>query len=137
MNQASNIELDAKQQEYVQKIRGAIIEKQGVSFVYKRQDGETSTHNAVYPRQLFRRKGRFYVRAHCYFSGDTRLFRLDRIKSLEVTPKRKPLTRLQEILGPVFGIAFLLLVFVFFLLFSHKYSWRNLRRYIFTYLGIE
>ena len=93
MNKPQHNETGGDKPKYFEKIRAAIIKKQGLSFVYEREDGEIITHNAVYPRHLFRKGNQFYFRAYCYFTGDTRVFRLDRIKSLQVKPKREPLTR--------------------------------------------
>ena len=93
MNKPQHNETGGEKPKYFEKIRAAIIKKQGLSFVYEREDGEIITHNAVYPRHLFQKGNQFYFRAYCYFTRDTRVFRLDRIKSLQVKPKREPLTR--------------------------------------------
>ena len=103
MSQQQYNEAGGDKPKYFEEIRAAIIEKQGLSFVYEREDGEIITHNAIYPRQLFRKDNRFYFRAYCYFPGDTRVFRLDRVKSLQAKPKQKPLTRRQQILGIAIG----------------------------------
>lgn len=136
MNQLRN-ETGGDQPKYFEEVRAAIIEKQGLSFAYEREEGEIITHNAVYPRHLFRKDNRLYFRAYCHFSGDSRVFRLDRIKSLQVKPKQEPITRKQKILGVVVAVLVLFLVFLVLLLFSPKYRWRSLRHSIFTYIGIE
>jgi predicted DNA-binding transcriptional regulator YafY len=129
--------LDGEQKQRFEQIMAAIKGKEGLSFNYVREDGQTTTHNAVYPRQLFRRGNQFYFRAYCHFPGDTRLFRLDRVQSLHVMPKREPLTRGQKILSAILVIVGILIVFMLLLLVSPKYRWRSLRRFIFTSLGIE
>ena len=137
MNKPQHNETGGDKPKYFEKIRAAIIKKQGISFVYEREDGEIFTHNAVYPRHLFRKGNQFYFRAYCYFTGDTRVFRVDRIKSLQVKPKQEPLTRKQKILEVVGAVLVLFLVFLLLLLFSRRYRWRSLRHFIFTYIGIE
>lgn len=137
MNQPQHNKTGGEKPRYFEEIRAAIIEKQGLSFVYEREDGEIITHNAVYPRHLFRKGNQFYFRAYCHFPGDTRVFRLDRVKSLQVKPKQEPLTRKQQIVGVVVVVLVLFLAFLVLLLFSHKYRWRSLRHFIFTHLGIE
>ena len=137
MNKPQHNETGGDKPKYFEKIRAAIIKKQGLSFVYEREDGEIITHNAVYPRHLFRKGNQFYFRAYCYFTGDTRVFRLDRIKSLQVKEKRVPLTRRQKILQIVGAVLMIFLVFLLLLLFSRRYWWRSLRHFIFTYIGIE
>ncbi len=137
MNKPQHNETGGDKPKYFEKIRAAIIKKQGLSFVYEREDGEIITHNAVYPRHLFRKGNQFYFRAYCYFTGDTRVFRLDRIKSLQVKPKQELLTRKQKILEVVGAVLVLFLVFLLLLLFSRRYRWRSLRHFIFTYIGIE
>ena len=137
MNKPQHNETGGDKPKYFEKIRAAIIKKQGLSFVYEREDGEIITHNAVYPRHLFRKGNQFYFRAYCHFTRDTRVFRLDRIKSLQVKPKQEPLTRKQKILEVVGAVLVLFLVFLLLLLFSRRYRWRSLRHFIFTYIGIE
>lgn len=136
MNQSQYNETDGDRAKYFERIRAAIIEKQGLSFVYERQDGKIIIHNAVYPRQLFQKGNQFYFKAYCHFPGDTRVFRLDRIKSLQVKPKQEPLTKKQKILGVVVAVLVLFLAFLVLLLFSHKYRWRSLRHFIFIQLGL-
>jgi len=137
MNKPQHNETGEDKPKYFEEIRAAIIKKQGLSFVYEREYGEIITHNAVYPRHLFRKGKQFYFRAYCYFTRDTRVFRLDRIKSLQVKPKQEPLTRKQKILEVVGAVFVLFLVFLLLLLFSRRYWWRSLRHCIFTYIGIE
>jgi hypothetical protein len=129
--------LDEKQKQYFEQIMAAIKGHEGLSFNYVREDGQITTHNAVYPRQLFRRGNQFYFRAYCHFPGDTRLFRLDRVQSLHVMPKREPLTLRQKILSVILVIVGILIMFILLLLVSPKYRWRSIRRFIFTSFGIE
>ena len=129
--------LDEEQKQHFEQIMAAIKGKEGLSFNYVRADGETTTHNAVYPRQLFRRGNQFYFRAYCHFTGDTRLFRLDRVQSLHVIPERAPRTRRQNILSAILVIVAILIVFMLWLLVSPKYRWRSLGRFTFTSFGID
>jgi len=116
MDQSQHNNTSSDKPKYFEEIRTAIIEKQGLSFVYEREDGEVITHNAVYPRQLFRKGNRLYFRAYCHFPGDTRVFRLDRIKSLQVKPRQEPLTQ-KQMLGVIVVILAALLAFLALLLF--------------------
>jgi|SRR3989304_7019307 len=137
MNQQQFDEAGGEKPEYFEEIRTAIVEKQGLSFGYEREDGEFITHNAIYPRQLFSKGNRLYFKAYCHFPGDTRVFRLDRVKSLQVKPRHVTFTKRQQILGIIIAILLFLLAFLVLLLFSPTYRWRSLRHSIFTYLGIE
>ncbi|MGH7801882.1 MAG: helix-turn-helix transcriptional regulator [Thermodesulfobacteriota bacterium] len=116
MDQTQHNETTVYKPKYFEEIRTAIIEKQRLSFVYGREGGEVITHNAIYPRQLFQKGNRFYFRAYCHFPGDTRVFRLDRVKSLQVKPRQEPLTQ-KQILGVAVVILAALLAFLALLLF--------------------
>ena len=76
----------AKQTEqgYLPKLRDAIEKKEGISFRYSRADGHMTIHNAVYPRKIFKKGGYVFFRAYCHFTRDVRLFRLDRVQSLQL-----------------------------------------------------
>jgi len=117
MSQQQYNEIGEDVPRYFEEIKSAIINKQALSFVYEKEDGEIITHNAIYPRQLFRRNDHSYFRAYCHFTNDTRVFRLDRIRSLQVKLKPEPLTRKQKIMIMA-GVGFVLLVvFLALLLF--------------------
>jgi predicted DNA-binding transcriptional regulator YafY len=117
MNKPQHNETGGEKPKYFEKIRTAIIKKQGLPFVYEREDGEIITHNAVYPRHLFQKGNQSYFRAYCYFTRDTRVFRLDRVKSLQVKQKQEPLTRKQKILEVVGAVLMIFLVFLLLLFF--------------------
>jgi len=117
MNQQQYNEIGEDSPRYFEEIKSAIINKHVLSFVYEKEDGDVITHNAIYPRQLFRENNHFYFRAYCYFTDDTRVFRLDRIKSLQVKLKPKPLTWKQKILIVAVVGFVLLVVFLALLLF--------------------
>ena len=74
------------------RIREAIEQKEGLSFQYRRPDGQVIRHNAVYPREIYSDEQHTYFRAYCHFTRDVRSFRLDRVQSLRRVPKKEPLT---------------------------------------------
>ncbi len=80
------------EQGYLLKIREAIEQKGGISFKYLRPDGQVIRHNTVYPREIFSKEKHTYFKAYCYFTGDVRSFRLDRVQSLRPTSKKESFT---------------------------------------------
>ncbi len=74
-------------------VRAALEQKAALSFTYSRADGQVSSHNAVYPTEIFAGRKHTYFKARCYFTRDVRSFRVDRIKSLRSTLKQGPLPR--------------------------------------------
>ena len=125
------------EQGYLLKIRNAIEQKDRISFKYLRPDGQMIRHNAVYPREIFRKGNHIFFKAYCHFTKDVRLFRLDRVQSLRLTSTEKRFTTRQEIIGAIIAIVFLLIVFLCLLFFSPKYRWRSLRKFILMKLGID
>lgn len=133
MNQVLQSEPSQGRPKYFDEIATAIANRSGLSFVYERADGTIVTHNAVYPREQFQAGGQFYFRGYCYFSCDTRVFRFDRIKSLQVQPRAEARADRRQVLDIIIGILLLALVFLLLLLFGKKYSWRRARER----LGLE
>lgn len=81
-----------EEQEDLLRIREAIEQKEGLSFKYLRPDGRVIRHNAVYPREIYGDEQHTYFKAYCHFTHDVRSFRLDRVQSLRLNPKKEPLT---------------------------------------------
>jgi endonuclease YncB( thermonuclease family) len=95
-----------EEQEHLLRIREALEQKEGLSFQYRRPDGQVIRHNAVYPREIYSDEQHTYFRAYCHFTRDVRSFRLDRVQSLQRVPKKEPLT-LRDYIGVVVVILLL------------------------------
>jgi proteasome accessory factor C len=65
----------------------AIATHQEVEFDYFSQGRGQTEHRTVRPRELFSHRGQWYLSGYCLTRGDQRLFRLDRIQGLAVTPR--------------------------------------------------
>ena len=98
------MKMKEEKQGYLLKIREAIERKEGLSFKYLRPDSRVIRHNAVYPREIYSDEKQTYFRAYCYFTRDVRSFRLDRVQSLRLIPKRGPLTLRDYIVVVIFII---------------------------------
>ena len=122
------------QEEHRHNIEDAIKKRDAISFRYLRADGQRTRHNAVYPREIFEKGNHIFFRAYCHFTKDTRLFRLDRVQSLQLTSREEHFTTRREIIGVIVTIV---LAFLFLLFFSRRYRWHRLKEFIFMKLGIE
>lgn len=98
--------MKAAEKGYLLTIGEAIEQKEGVSFKYLRPDGQVIRHNAVYPREIFSDEKHTYFKAYCYFTRDVRSFRLDRVQSLRLIPKKEPLI----LRGYIVAVVFVLLL---------------------------
>jgi proteasome accessory factor C len=65
----------------------AIASHHEVELDYFSQGRGQSEHRTVRPRELFSHRGQWYLSGYCLSRGDDRLFRLDRIQRLTVTPR--------------------------------------------------
>jgi proteasome accessory factor C len=66
----------------------AIVERREVELDYFTSSRNEPTRRSVQPHELFSHRGQWYLQGHCLTRGDVRLFRLDRIRSLELTEQR-------------------------------------------------
>lgn len=121
------------EKEHLSIIEEAIKGKKAISFKYLKPNDQLTIHNAVYPKEIFQKESHIFFKAYCHFTRDTRFFRIDRGQSLQLASRRLHLTR-RDIIG---AILFFLGIFLFFLFFSQKYRWRNLRNYLSKKLGIK
>ncbi len=71
-------------------IEKALHEKNGLVIEYHSLHRDELTSRKVYPLEIVRENGNFYLHAYCYFASDFRHFRIDRIVSLEITDLRSP-----------------------------------------------
>lgn len=123
--------------DYWSQIYEAIWKRARLSFDYARADGNVTLHNAVYPRQLFRWRGKRYLRAYCYFPADIRVFRLDRMSSLQVLAPTPAPTLTDKLIGFSAAALIILLIFAGLVLFSEKSTWRSLRKWFSSQLGLH
>lgn len=125
------------QPDYWSQIYEAIYKRAKLSFHYSRADGTITLHNAVYPRQLFRWRGKRYLRAYCYFPADVRVFRVDRMSSLQVLQPMPPPARIERLVGLVVAALIVVLVFASLVLFSEKSTWKGLRKWFASQFGLH
>lgn len=63
----------------------AIVERREVELDYFTSGRNQTEKRRVQPHELFSHRGQWYLQGHCLTRTDQRLFRLDRIRSLELT----------------------------------------------------
>ena len=63
----------------------AIVERREVDVDYFTSGRNQTEARRVQPHELFSHRGQWYLQGHCQSRGDVRLFRLDRIRSLQLT----------------------------------------------------
>lgn len=66
-------------------LRGALYRKLAVNLGYRSANADRSEQRCVYPYGLVYSNGAWYLVAHCEPSDDRRIFRLDRMESVELT----------------------------------------------------
>ena len=71
--------------EYVGLIRDAIRKRVAVAITYTGIASDRTTTRQVEPWEVFSSLGNWYLRGHCRLAGGERVFRLDRVRDLEVT----------------------------------------------------
>ncbi len=69
---------------HLRALRNAATTQQVVRIVYRSVAKEENTERDIEPWSVFASLGRWYVTGHCRLVDDTRTFRVDRIKELEV-----------------------------------------------------
>ncbi|WP_042352835.1 helix-turn-helix transcriptional regulator [Bacillus massiliigorillae] len=76
-------EVDKEIKERMHCISTAIDSRREVSFAYVSYKGET-TDRTVQPTAIVLRNGSWYVEAYCHLRGDERVFKLSRIRDLQI-----------------------------------------------------
>lgn len=66
-------------------LKGAIIKKQSITFIYPSSYGET-TNRTVYPLKLVFKSTSWYLQAYCLLREAYRTFKVSRMQSLEILP---------------------------------------------------
>lgn len=121
--------------EILEVIRQAIQSDKAVSFRYRNSDGQFTTHNAIYPKRIFTGGDHRLFEAYCHFTGDIRLFRVDRVQRLQFGRLGAPVGLLYWIGAFVFAAVVLILVFAVLILFSPTYRWRQVREFLLDQLA--
>lgn len=87
-----------RRQELYEQMKRAILSKRKICFDYYGQYGEM-THRQVCPVQLLFKEYTWYLRGFCENRGAMRLFKVLRMKRVEVTEESFEISRLQEEAG--------------------------------------
>ena len=66
----------------------AIVERREVDLDYFTSGRNQTEQRRVQPHELFSHRGQWYLQGHCHSRGDVRLFRLDRIRELQLTESK-------------------------------------------------
>lgn len=74
--------------EHVNLLRDAAQAKTAVQITYRSLSREETTERVIEPWSVFTTLGNWYVMAHCRLVDDSRTFRIDRVKDLEVLDER-------------------------------------------------
>jgi predicted DNA-binding transcriptional regulator YafY len=86
---ASTISVDVSgESETVRTLKQAAAEQRPVRITYRSLSKETETVREIEPWVVFATLGNWYVQAHCRMVDDQRVFRLDRIRDLELLDGR-------------------------------------------------
>ncbi len=85
---AEALAVDLREPELVAELRAAAGEGAVVRIVYTALAGDVTTTREIEPWVVFSTMGNWYVTAHCHLAGAERVFRIDRIRSLEATGGR-------------------------------------------------
>ena len=76
--------VDLAEPQFVTELRGAAASGEVVHIVYTALGSGQTTERDVEPWAVFSTLGNWYVRGHCRLAGAERVFRIDRIRSLEL-----------------------------------------------------
>lgn len=93
---AEALAVDLSEPELVGELRSAAADGRVLRIVYTALAGDVTTTRDIEPLVVFSTMGNWYVRAYCRLATADRVFRIDRIRSLEPTadrfepPKRPP-----------------------------------------------
>ncbi|HUH08846.1 MAG TPA: WYL domain-containing protein [Egibacteraceae bacterium] len=88
-----DIDLSAPGDEHLPGLRAAVAEHRVVRLLYRAASTGATSQRDVEPAALIAWAGGWYLQGHCRLAGAERVFRLDRIRELEVTDERLPESR--------------------------------------------
>ena len=78
------VQLESGEAQWLELLREAITERHPVELEYYTYSRDALTRRRVEPHLVFATAGHWYMSGYCHLAQDRRMFRLDRIKSLEV-----------------------------------------------------
>jgi proteasome accessory factor C len=78
------VQLESGEARWLGPLREAVTERRGVELEYYTYSRDALTRRRVEPHLVFASLGHWYVSGYCHLAQDKRMFRLDRIKSLEL-----------------------------------------------------
>lgn len=79
------LETDQQSADHLHQLRAALNQRRRVNITYLAASRDESSNRDVDPMRVVQVGGYWYLEGWCHRADDVRLFRLDRIKSLEVT----------------------------------------------------
>jgi proteasome accessory factor C len=82
------VQLESGESKWLGLLREAVTERRRVDLEYYTYSRDNMTRRKVDPYLVFASLGHWYFSGYCHLVEDRRLFRLDRIKSIELTDER-------------------------------------------------
>lgn len=82
------VQLESGEAKWLGLLREAVTENRRVDLEYYTYGRDALTRRQIEPHLVFASLGHWYVSGYCHLAQDRRMFRLDRIKSLDVTDER-------------------------------------------------
>lgn len=79
------VQLESGEAQWLGALRESVTERRAVELEYYTYSRDALTRRRVDPHLVFASFGHWYVSGYCHLAEDKRMFRLDRIKSLELT----------------------------------------------------
>lgn len=84
------VQLESGEAQWLGLLREAVTGRRRVDLEYYTYSRDALTRRMVDPHLVFASLGHWYVSGYCHLAQDRRLFRLDRIKSIELTEEHFP-----------------------------------------------
>ncbi len=82
------VQLESGETKWLSLLREAVTERRSIDLEYYTYSRDNMTRRKVDPHLVFASLGHWYFSGYCHMVTDKRLFRLDRIKSLDLTDDR-------------------------------------------------
>ncbi len=82
------VSLGESADEWVEPLLAAAADRHRLRIRYFSYGRDQESDRVIHPFRVFSEMGNWYVQGHCRLAGGTRVFRLDRIKSLDVLDER-------------------------------------------------
>jgi proteasome accessory factor C len=100
------VQLESGEAQWLELLREAITDHRAVDLEYYTYTRDALTRRRVEPHLVFATVGHWYMSGYCHLAQDRRMFRLDRIKSLDLTEDRfnEPTEAEAELPPPLFYV---------------------------------